>query len=188
MMRELNKREKPFLFKGSCPRRMQENIDYRKRVVLKEKTNYFLSHAWGNDGLGRDNHHRVVSVGKLLMKAGFRVFLDEDNMTGEIKNTMALAISETDVFLVFLTERYVDRIEDDMENNCKFEWRSASNHRKIFYPIVMEEKLLDSSAWGNLVNSKCDSSIKSDFSDDLMLNSCIEKILSDTSSFISVKS
>ena len=34
-------------------------------------TEVFLSHNWGDDDLGRDNHERVVQINDLLVDAGY---------------------------------------------------------------------------------------------------------------------
>lgn len=46
------------------------------------KYHAFLTHNWGNDAHGRDNHKRVSIVNENLKKAGFTTWFDSDRMTG----------------------------------------------------------------------------------------------------------
>jgi repressor of nif and glnA expression len=47
------------------------------------KTATFLTHDWGRDELGRDNHARVSFVNGELKKRGYSTWFDSDKMTGK---------------------------------------------------------------------------------------------------------
>ena len=49
----------------------------------------FLSHDWGKDEDGRDNHARVAKICAGLKAAGLRPWFDEERMQGECKGPAA---------------------------------------------------------------------------------------------------
>ena len=51
---------------------------------VMEGTDCFLTHAWGKDMLGRDNHERVSRINSELKKRGISVWFDSERMIGNI--------------------------------------------------------------------------------------------------------
>ena len=45
-------------------------------------TDVFLTHDWGVDKEGRDNHARVAYINDLLKKGGITTWFDSEKMTG----------------------------------------------------------------------------------------------------------
>ena len=74
----------------------------------------FLSHDWGTDSLGRSTHTRVVEIGRALRNRGLRVWLDEDQMTGDIDARMVEGISRSHVMAVFVTENYQYKVSKQL--------------------------------------------------------------------------
>ena len=70
----------------------------------------FLTHDWGKDELGRDNHQRVVDIARRLTAAGLRVWLDQDYMVGDVVAQMIDGINKSDCVVVFVTRRYHDKV------------------------------------------------------------------------------
>ena len=70
------------------------------------ETDFFLSHDWGKDEIGRGNHERVMAVNDHLKKLGLKTWFDQDKMSGDIVKQMAEGIEKTKVVLVFITKRY----------------------------------------------------------------------------------
>ena len=73
-----------------------------KALFLKElstKTHVFLTHDWGMDEQGRDNHGRVAKVNKWLKAHNIVTWFDEDRMKGNILQQMFQGIDNS---------RYVD--------------------------------------------------------------------------------
>jgi len=66
----------------------------------------FLSHCWDDDELGRDNHQRVVLFANELQRLGLRVWIDENEMTGDIVKRMQEGIDNSATVVVFITKRY----------------------------------------------------------------------------------
>ena len=180
MLREIKMRERDI---NKCilgPRKkLREGIDYRMKLQVERTTTFFLSHSWARDSEGRNNHERVLAVGRKLQKLGFDVVSDDGVLSGKDQNALAVAVHSAAVVLVFITRRYIDRVEDEAENNCRFEWRCASNHKKVLYPVVMERFLQDGSQWGPLITASCGDGKFSSFTDDSMLDSCCEQIVKD---------
>ena len=69
-----------------------------------------LTHDWGTDELGRNNHDRVVNIANQLKILGSSTWIDEYEMTGNIMNKMCQAIDQSACVLVFITERYVKKV------------------------------------------------------------------------------
>lgn len=76
-----------------------------------------LSHAWGPDSLGRDNHDRVEAVAQALRDQGVSVWLDSVEMTGNILDSMARAIESSICVVVFVTAKYIDKVEVGLLRN-----------------------------------------------------------------------
>ena len=106
----------------------------------------FLSHAWGLDELGRDNHLRVKNLYKLLTEKGYSVWFDENNMIGNIDNAIIKGISNTKVVILCLTETYCNKInkcvyENLPMDNCYKEWNFCLFKQKKIIPLIMEPKM-----------------------------------------------
>ena len=69
------------------------------------KFDCFLTHDWGVDELGRDNHARVSDVYVRLKSAGFRPWFDEEFMRGDVNKTMMDALANSACVIVFVTHR-----------------------------------------------------------------------------------
>jgi len=63
---------------------------------------------------------------------------------------MANGIDNSSCILVFITKKYMDKVNgDNEEDNCKLEFNYASRHKTAckMIPIVMEERMLNSRIW-----------------------------------------
>lgn len=106
----------------------------------------FLSHAWGKDNLDRDNHKRVKQLSKLLEEKGYTVWLDENNMIGNIDNSIIKGINNCKVVIICLTENYCNKIntcvyENLSNDNCYKEWNYCLFKQKKIIPLIMEPKM-----------------------------------------------
>ena len=77
---------------------------------MSKGTDIFLSHNWGTDSLGRDNHARVGRVSEALESRGYDTWYDSDDMYGSIPQRMAEGIDNTKLVLVFVTSKYRDKV------------------------------------------------------------------------------
>ena len=82
----------------------------------------FLTHDWGTDEKGRDNHARVAAVHAALTAAGLRCWFDEEQMQGDINKQMTKGIDGSAVIVAFITSRYVTKVNGEGPNgnddNC----------------------------------------------------------------------
>ena len=79
----------------------------------------FLTHDWGKDELGRDNHARVSEVCKRLKQAGLAPWFDEELMRGDINKTMSEALSRSASVVVFITKRYIEKASGNGPNGAR---------------------------------------------------------------------
>lgn len=109
------------------------------------KKEIFISHCWNNDLLNRNNHHRCIEFANKLKNIGYNVWIDNDEMIGNIDNAIIKGINNCHVVLLCLTEKYINKINNaivnqNLNDNCYKEWNYSLFKKKIIIPIIMEEK------------------------------------------------
>jgi len=120
---------------------------------MNPKKQLFLSHNWGCDNKSRDNHDRVKTIKKILNNFfGWSTWFDEDDMGWSIDGSMFKGIYECDVILIFITSKYLNKIEENCFNpenrdNCAKEWNLINIARKKIIPVIMERELMSFSNW-----------------------------------------
>eukprot|EP00794_Sanderia_malayensis_P011111 gene11111-12281_t len=117
---------------------------------MAEETDFFLSHDWGTDEIGRANHARVSKINSMLQELGFDTWFDQDMMSGDIIHQMAAGIEKTKVVLVFVTKRYCEKVNAGSPgDNCELEFDHAVRVTKTnnMLAIVMESGMSDTSSW-----------------------------------------
>ena len=110
----------------------------------------FLTHDWGTfNSLGKDrmggvlvkNHDRVTRIFRGLSGRGLRCWFDEMEMKNLIVDQMCEGIDESAVVVVFLTDRYVEKVRSkDEKDNCKKEFNYAETRKGV---LVTESVLSD---------------------------------------------
>lgn len=108
----------------------------------------FISHAWGNDTLGRDNHVRCKLLADKLIQKGYSVWFDTYDLYGNIDFTIMNGINNCKIVLLCLTKKYCDKINNCAINqitndNCYKEWNYSLFKQKIIIPILMEPCMID---------------------------------------------
>ena len=103
----------------------------------------FISHAWGYDELERDNHYRCKEIADKLIQNNYGVWFDEYDMHGLIDNAIMKGINNCKIFVLCLTKKYCDKINNAVNNNflndnCYKEWNYCLFKQKIIIPIIME--------------------------------------------------
>lgn len=104
----------------------------------------FLSHAWGPDSLGRDNHERVRRLARALRRHGATTWLDEDDLgSGHLDARIARGIEASAAVLVCVTASYCAKVEraclpGARPDYCASEWNYARLMRKPLIPVLME--------------------------------------------------
>lgn len=119
---------------------------------MKQTKQLFFSHTWQADKLGRNTHSRVYKMAKLMERCGWSIWIDEENMMGNIDAAMASGIDGADAVIVCLTENYCKKVNETARNprkrdNCLKEWTYANIRNKIMIPVVMEPEMLSLNNW-----------------------------------------
>ena len=98
---------------------------------------------------GNGNHDKVSVINKALQKRGLNTWFDEDRMEADsIDDQMTSGIDNTEVVLVFITERYIGKVGgSNLGDNCKKEFNYAQLHQKGMIAVVMEEACYDKKKW-----------------------------------------
>ena len=108
----------------------------------------FISHAWGKDELDRDNHERCKLIAQKLIDNGYTVWIDFNEMYGNIDSSIMKGINNCKIVLVCLTKKYCDKINNCAINqltndNCYKEWNYSLFRQKIIIPILMEPCMIN---------------------------------------------
>ena len=90
---------------------------------VTRKYHAFFTHDWGTDDEGRDNHDRVIRVCEALRRrGGLSVWLDEDEMRGDVNQQMTDGIDDSACVVAFVTKRYIDKAggkgPNGMDDKC----------------------------------------------------------------------
>lgn len=107
----------------------------------------FISHAWGMDAIGRDNHERCRQLAKRLKEEyRYNIWIDHAEMYGNIDSAITRGINNSAVVLICLTEKYNSKINDAANNcrpndNCYKEWNYSLFKQKLIIPVIMEESM-----------------------------------------------
>jgi hypothetical protein len=147
---------------------------------LKLKTDIFLTHDWGIDELGRPNHDRVATINKELKSLGFITWFDSEKMTGDVVDQMVSGINHTSVVLVFITQRYMEKVNGSNANdNCRKEFKYAAQKKSStkMIPVVMEPRMKDILGnWDGLIQMELGNILYVDFSNDNDFQSAIQQL------------
>ena len=145
-------------------------------------TDVFLTHDWGRE-LGRDNHARVSKINEGLKKRGLETWFDSDRMRGDIQKQMARGIDNAQCVVVFVTKRYVDKVQGDEDrDNCQIEFMYAANRKggNRMVAVVMEERMRDTSLWSGPVGMKLGNHLYVDmageYDDSKYFEECVDKL------------
>ena len=108
----------------------------------------FISHAWGKDELDRDNHERCKILANKLINNGYSVWIDSNDLYGNIDSSIMKGINNCKIVLVCLTKRYCDKINtcaiNQLSNdNCYKEWNYSLFRQKIIIPVLMEPTMIN---------------------------------------------
>ena len=141
-------------------------------------THVFLSHNWGEDDSGRDNHYRVSLINKELKKLGYQTWFDADRMTGDIVKQMSQGIEQTEGVLVFITRRYLEKVTgENSSDNCKLEFEYATRNKtnSKMIAVVMEKCMSNSHEWTGAVGMHLGGRIYVDMTGDLVDKAYLSK-------------
>jgi len=112
------------------------------------KKQIFLSHAWGIDESGRNNHDRVKLLAYKLRRHGYTVWFDDDDMIGNIDKSIIDGINKCEIVIFCLTTKYCNKINTAVNNdipndNCYKEWNYTLFCKKKILATIMEVSMRD---------------------------------------------
>lgn len=139
-------------------------------VVLKlaKRTDCFLSHDWGTDASGRNNHQRVAAINEQLKAHGLITWFDAEQMEGDIVDKMCEGIDNTDCVVVFVTSNYMSKVGGaNAADNCKKEFSYAARRKgQSMLAVCMEETMRNPNDWTGPVGMNLGGSLYIDLSSD----------------------
>ena len=128
-----------------------------KFINLNELTDCFLTHDWGTDQYGRNNHDRVARINEDLKKRGFITWFDSDRMIGNIVAQMTSGIDNCQFVIVFITLNYIQKVGGTNTNdNCQIEFGYAQRRlgASKMISVVMEERVRNPNSWIGAVGGR----------------------------------
>ena len=137
---------------------------------MAARTDVFLSHDWGKDEYGRDNHQRVSLINDELKARGYKTWFDEEKLAGNIDMEMTQGIEQTEGVIAFITRRYYEKVNgENARDNCQKEFQHASEikTRAKIVPVVMEESMRDATPWKGLAGINIGREMYVDMSGDI---------------------
>eukprot|EP00299_Pterocystis_sp_00344_P014397 c7128_g1_i1.p1 GENE.c7128_g1_i1~~c7128_g1_i1.p1 ORF type:complete len:185 (+),score=38.16 c7128_g1_i1:30-557(+) len=105
----------------------------------------FVSHNWGNDDLGRDNHERVQHLATRLKVNFVTAWFDGLDMHGRVDIAMSDGIDRSKCVVVCVTSKYIQKCKL-VQDNCANEFAYASVQKPLIF-VAMEPSVLDPSRW-----------------------------------------
>jgi hypothetical protein len=143
----------------------------------------FLTHNWGLDEMGRDNHIRVSKFNDELKKRGFdRTWFDEEQMDGNINDKMSSGITNSQFVIVFVTMQYIKKVDgkgpkgDD--DNCRKEFNFACTRKgcRNMIVVVMEDICSNTSNWDGTVGLTLCQELHYLYTSDDRLSKCVDEV------------
>jgi len=147
------------------------------------KYDAFLSHNWGYDEEGRDNHIRVSGFNDELKKRNIKTWFDTEQMKGNILDNMAGGIDDSQIAIIFVTKDYINKVAGKGPNgendNCKIEFQYARTQKGVenILTVVMEPSCKDVREWKGSLGAALGDNLYYSFTEDKELKSCIEEVL-----------
>jgi hypothetical protein len=142
---------------GITPERRYLNEILKKIRRLVEarphKPKVFISYAWYSQGSKEleSLQRRLYQLRRDLLTVGVdRVFFDEANMTGNLKNCMREGMAESDIVLLIGTPRLKERAEEQQENgkpanNLQFELEQIAKRcrddKNFLMPVLFDGQI-----------------------------------------------
>lgn len=147
------------------------------------KYDAFLSHNWGFDENGRDNHVRVSRFNDELKKRNIKTWFDTEQMKGNILDDMTEGIDDSQIVIIFVTKDYINKVAgkgpNGKDDNCKIEFQYARNQKGVenILTVVMEPSCTDKREWKGPLGGVLADNLRCSFTEDEELDSCVEKVL-----------
>ena len=160
--------------------RLSSFLDDGARRSVKNSVQYdvFLTHDWGTDADGRENHQRVVTFKDALVSRGLVCWLDEVELQGHIMKEITNGIDSSSFVLVFVTQRYADKVNgDDAFDYCQREFNYATQLKKPMMAVVCERQMIGNTWKGNL-GATLGPMMYANYAQDAELNTAADQVAS----------
>ncbi|OWF54050.1 uncharacterized protein LOC110445638 [Mizuhopecten yessoensis] len=112
-----------------------------KEEKKEEDQHIMISYNWADQ-------KKLLKVRDSLQEVGYKVWMDVDNMEGDILDAMARAVENAQIVLICYSEKYKE------SKNCRTEAQYAYQVNKEIVPILMQTKYKPEGWLGILVGSK----------------------------------
>jgi DnaJ-class molecular chaperone/serine/threonine protein kinase len=100
-------------------------LSHEHELIQEGQFDIFFSHAWANKPF-------LSYIYRLLVKHGFRVWYDMNEMGHDLCESMIKGITNSKVVLVCLNSLYMNR------ENCLFELNEAKRQNKVILTLIIE--------------------------------------------------
>ncbi len=144
-----------------------------------KSTHVFLSHA------RRANHAAVVAMSKLLEEMGFMVWLDDEDIAGDVVAQMCAGIEKTCIFIACVSMLYIDKCAGKGDlgqgDHCKreFDYAVLELGPEKMLAVVTDKSFLDLKKWHGSVKFSLGSRLFMDLTaheDDAAFNVQVQSI------------
>ncbi len=155
----------------------------KKEAANGTSFDVFLSHDWGKDVEGRDNHARVLRLCQEMTARNIVPWCDEYEMKGNIDDCMASGIDNSRNVIIFVTKQYIKKAnglaeKGEMDSVYKeFNYTACHVHLKNIITVVMEEGVKDTkNEWKGKFGLLLSGQLYIDYSNAYNLKSCLKQI------------
>ena len=148
-----------------------EELSQSAGPVLKSCFDCFLSHNWGTDEIGRNNHDRASLVNEALKAKGLKIWFDTEQLHGDryqrteqlhddINRQIDEGVNSSNTIACFVTKQYIEKAggkgEDGENDICKFEFDTGLRRKGVnrLISVVMEKGCCKTKAWPGVVGGK----------------------------------
>jgi hypothetical protein len=137
----------------------------------------FITHNWGVDEQGRNNHDRAKLINESLKAHGIVTWFDGDRMHGDLVKKMTNGIDDSALVIVLVTKLYAAKVNgDNQADNCQTEFRYAFDNKTssddMIIPVVMEPCMRNPKTWGGRLQAGIGHLMYEDFSGEANLDEC----------------
>jgi hypothetical protein len=171
--------------KSRYRRQVSQNSEESQSSTAKPAIDFdvFLSHCWGEDEEGRDNHARVALIHEALKLRGVRSWFDGEYMDGNLIDKMSQGIDRSNAVVVFVTRNYINKVaglgvkgDDD---NCKMEFEYAKRRKgkAKMLCVIMEDSCRDQTSWDGPVGFVLGGELYYSFKQDELIDTCIDALV-----------
>ena len=109
----------------------------------------FISHCWGENESGQDNHKLAADFNKALQAEEILTWFDDIDMGNDVLVGMSAGIDWADIVIILVTKRYIDKCAQDSGDSCRAEFSYAASRKgvKKIVLCIIDKTCLDQGTW-----------------------------------------